>query len=379
MSGAARVAVLGGGQLAVLLGMEAEALGIELHVLDPDPACAMAGRAARLITAPFDDIRAVRELAKGCDALTLEIEAPPAALMFSLEEEGIVVRPSSQALGVLQDKLLQRNHFRRHGLPQPRFTQVEMPLDRAVHAFGAACVVKARRAGYDGKGVLVVDGADDPRLGAWAPPSLIEERIDLAMELGVMVVRGTDGQAVVYDPVEMVMDPQRHLLDALVAPARIRAELSKGAQALALRAVQSLEGVGAFGVELFVDRLGKLYINEVSPRVHNSGHHSLEACVTSQFANHLRAVLGWPLGSPALRRPAATLNLLGPEGWRGAYRTEGPTKALALGSVGLHFYGKAQSWPGRKLGHLTALADDASAALELAHRAKASIEFKEKR
>jgi 5-(carboxyamino)imidazole ribonucleotide synthase len=246
-----------------------------------------------------------------------------------------------------------------------------------VAQFGEPCVLKARRQGYDGRGVLLPEGPQDPRLTGWEAPSLVEQRLELAAELAVLVVRGLDGAIRSYDPVQMEMDPQLHLLDVMVGPARVGPALGQRARQVAERAVEALGGVGAFGVELFVDQGGRILLNEVSPRVHNSGHHSLEACGTSQFENHLRAVLGWPLGDTGTLRPSALVNLLGPQGLRGGFQVRGLEQALALPGVHVHLYGKAETRPGRKLGHLTALASTAEEALHLARTARGTLSFVE--
>lgn len=373
----AELALLGGGQLGRLLAQAAAGLGVRLAILDPDEHCPAAPLAQRFIQASWNDTRAMARLAKGCEAVSLEIEAPPAASLAALERSGAKVLPGSRTLARTQDKLLQRRSLARAGLPQPRFTAVHGPLPEAVAAFGGPCVVKARLAGYDGKGVLMPSGPRDPRLLAFPAPSLLEARVDLALELAVVVVRGRRGRCVAYDPVELHMDPKLHLMESLAAPARIPRALARRAQGLAQKAAAALGAVGAVGVELFLDRRGRLSINEVSPRVHNSGHHTIEANACSQFENHLRAVLGWPLGSTRSLSPAATANLLGPDGLRGSYRVKGLQAALALPGLHVHLYGKAESRPGRKLGHVTALAADVPSALRLARRARRLIRFVE--
>ncbi len=373
----ANLALLGGGQLGLLLAQAGMGLGVGLHVLDPDPLCPAAPWAARFIRAGWDDVDAMADLARGCEALSLEIEAPPASALATLEKSGLKVLPGSRTLARIQDKLLQRRALARAGLPQPEFEEVRGPLTEAVAAFGGPCVVKARRAGYDGKGVLIPAGPSDPRLDGFRAPCMLETRVDLALELAVVVVRGRRGEMVDYAPVELNMDPKRHVMESLAAPARIAPGLARRARTLARSAAAALGVVGAVGVELFMDRRGRLSLNEVSPRVHNSGHHSLEACATSQFENHLRAVLGWPLGGTGTLSPAATANLLGPEGVTGPYKVDGLKAALALPGLHVHLYGKAVTTPGRKLGHVTALAGSVPAALGLVRRARRLIRFVE--
>lgn len=371
------LALVGGGQLARMLLQAGQGLGLRVKVLDPDPACPAAGLAHQLVTGGFDDPQALARLARPGDLLTLEIEAPPAARLQALADAGVEVLPSPRVLGLLQDKLSQREFFKAQGLPQPDFAAVEGDAAKAVALFGAPCVLKARRMGYDGRGVLLPAGPQDPALAAWTAPALLERRVDLVQELAVLVVRGRGGQVAAYDPVAMRMDPAKHLLDALTVPAGAPSALLAQARDLAVEAVRALGGVGAFGVELFVDREGRLLLNEVSPRVHNSGHHSIEACATSQFENHWRAVLGLPLGSTVLRSPAATVNVLGPPGLNGPYRVEGLEQARALPGVFVHLYGKAQTRPGRKMGHVTVLAKDPEVALDAAQKAAAGLRFVE--
>ncbi len=373
----ARVALLGGGQLGRMLAQAGSKLGIRMNILDPDPLCPAAPLADRFIRANWNDVKAMARLARDCDAISLEIEAPPSSALAALEKAGLKVLPGSHTLVRIQDKLLQRRALARAGLSQPRFAEVRGSLSQAVAAFDGPCVVKSRRAGYDGKGVLLPKHANDPRLAAFKSPCLLEARVDLSQELAVVVIRSRRGQMAVYDPVELHMDPRRHLMKSLAAPARISSRLAREAQDLARAATVALDAVGAVGVELFVDRRGRLSINEVSPRVHNSGHHSLEACVTSQFENHLRAVLGWPLGDTRALSPAATANLLGPNRLRGPYQVKGLKAALALPGLHMHLYGKAEARPGRKLGHVTVLAADLSTALRRADQARRLIRFVE--
>jgi 5-(carboxyamino)imidazole ribonucleotide synthase len=235
-------------------------------------------------------------------------------------------------------------------------------------------VQKARRGGYDGRGVAVMRDAE-AFAGHLPVPSLIERFVEAEKELAVLVVRGLDGDCRCYPAVEMVFRPGENVLDMLLAPAEIDPEVAAQAQTLAQRAVQALQGVGVFGVELFLTRDGQLLVNEVAPRTHNSGHHTIEACVTDQFEQHLRAVLGLPLGSTEQLSPAAMINLLGAPGYRGRPIINGMAAALAIPGVCLHIYGKATTSPFRKMGHVTVLDHDPNSARQKAERVRELIQI----
>jgi 5-(carboxyamino)imidazole ribonucleotide synthase len=253
--------------------------------------------------------------------------------------------------------------------------RVDAPVAADLEAFGYPVVQKLRRGGYDGRAVALFRGPQD--LGRLLPgPSMLETLVDLDRELAVMVARGLDGDVRAYPVVEMEAHPTANLLDLLVAPARIPPEVAEAARDLACRTVEALDGVGVFGVELFLAKDGALTVNEVAPRPHNSGHYTIEACLTSQFEQHLRAVTGLPLGSTDLVMPAAMINLLGEPGHSGPPLVEGLSETMAIPGVAVHIYGKAETRPFRKMGHVTVLDPDVNEARAKALRVRDLLRIK---
>ncbi|MCB1748877.1 MAG: 5-(carboxyamino)imidazole ribonucleotide synthase [Gammaproteobacteria bacterium] len=359
--------IAGGGQLAQMMLPAAAELGLAVVVLDPDPQCSAAGEAQGVVVGEFQSAAALRELAGRCDVLTFEIERINAAALAELEAEGHVVRPSAATLATIQDKLEQKRFLARHDIPTSAFAAWESgtPLPRAL-----PCVWKARRDGYDGRGVAILrDQADVAALPQ--APALIEALVDIDYELAVLVARGHDGTLLHYPVVEIVMDDAAHVMDTVVAPAVAPAAVMARVRELATRVAEAFDYVGILALEFFVGRDGAVLVNEVSPRPHNSGHYTIEACATSQFEQHLRAVAGLPLGSTALRGAAVTFNVLGAPGARGRPCYLGFDRDDA--DVFVHCYDKPEVRPGRKMAHVTVLAGDRDAALARAAAIKPGI------
>jgi 5-(carboxyamino)imidazole ribonucleotide synthase len=371
----ALVGILGGGQLARMTAEAASTLGIEVAILERE-ANSPAGRiAAREVTGSWTDETALAALAQGALAVTLENEFVEVSALEWLEARGVPTFPTARTLAMVQDKLLQKRHMRAGGVPMPDFAEVTRPEDitAAGERWGWPLVLKARRNGYDGYGNATLRGPDDiadacARLGWPERALLVEAWAPFTRELAVMVARGRDGACVAYPVVETVQ--QNHICHIVRAPAAGQAAMLARAAAIARQAVETIDGIGVFGVELFELADGTLLYNEIAPRPHNSGHYTIEGCVTSQFENHLHAVLGLPLGSAALLAPAAVMvNLLGRRA--GAARADGLADALAVGGVHVHIYGKLASRVGRKMGHVTALGETVE---EAERRARAAAD-----
>ncbi len=378
-----RLGVIGGGQLGRMLISAARELGVAVTVLDPDPEAACAEVADELIVGGLHDPQALSRLAAGCDLLTYEIEHTDVTVLSELAEQGTVIRPAPELLRTIQDKLVQKQHLQDHGVPVPVF---ETPrsgesLREAAGRLGYPCVCKSRRGGYDGRGVIVcrdaaalaAAGLDQGPGGGW----FLERYLEGVHEPAVIVARGLDGAVAVFPPFGTAFHPQRNVCDAVVVPAPLSPEARERAVEIAEAAVRSLAGVGLFAVELFHTAEGELLVNEIAPRPHNSGHVTIEACATSQFEQHLRAVCGLPLGSTRLLSAGAMVNLLAEDCAGGeAVQIEGVREALAVEGVNLHLYGKRRVRPGRKMGHVTALAETAEEALYQARRAAACLRFR---
>ena len=370
----ARIGIIGGGQLGRMMAKAAKRLGCTCVVLDPTPGSPAGQVAGHQIVGNYHDAARLRELAESCDVITFDIEDIDTETLIQLEREGHRIHPSPRVLALIQDKLTQKQALAAAGIPTAEFVPMPEPTPEAFAAFGYPLVQKARRGGYDGRGVSILKSAEDyPR--HLPVPSLLERFVPAAKELAVVVARGHDGDCRCYPVVEMVFRPGENVLDLLLAPARIAPETAEAAVALAVRTVETLGGVGIFGVELFLTESGELLVNEVAPRTHNSGHHTIEANVTDQFEQHLRAVVGLPLGSTDQLSPAAMINLLGAPDHRGRPVIKGMAEALAISGVCLHLYGKAATAPYRKMGHVTVLDPDIAMAEHKALQVRELIEI----
>ncbi len=370
------VGIVGGGQLARMTVERAAKLGLSTAVLDPAKWPPAAEFTSRHIQSDFADPRGLRSLVECSQVTTFDIEAGDAGVLAELEAEGHRILPRPAVLAPLQDKLEQRRFLAAHGLPVPRFADLPDASLEAMRTFGFPLVQKARRGGYDGRGVAVLNDAEayGERLSA---PSMVEEKIAIAGELAVLVARRPSGELRSYAPVAVQPDPATHALDTLVFPAQLPYELDRRARLLSEQAIEALQGAGIFAVELFVDTDGELWINEISPRPHNAGHVTIEAAATCQFEQHLRAVCDLPLGDPGSVSPASMANLLGPPLLDGRVRID-LGEAMKVPGVRIHLYGKSHTRPGRKMGHLTALDEDPQKALERVREARALIRFEVK-
>ncbi len=356
------VGVLGGGQLGRLLALAAYDLGMQIAVLDPDRNAPAGQVASRQVFGNFRDPERIRELAEGCDVLTVEIEHVSVDTLDALADQGLAVHPAPETLRVIQDKLQQKRHLTQHGVPVAPFYDVpdERTLYTVAERAGFPLLLKSRRLAYDGRGNVVVDSPDElpaaiEALGGLDRGLYIEQLVPFERELAVMVARGRDGTLADYPVVETIH--RDNILHRVIAPAPVSPVLQQAARAIAREAVASLTGAGIFGVELFQLTDGTVLVNEIAPRPHNSGHYTIEACTTSQFAQHLRAILGLPLGNTTMRVGAAAMvNVLGSgDGlWEETLRPI--ERALHIPGATVHWYGKSDVRAQRKMGHITVTA-----------------------
>ncbi|MBE0541873.1 MAG: 5-(carboxyamino)imidazole ribonucleotide synthase [Verrucomicrobia bacterium] len=372
--------IVGGGQLAKMTAQAAAQLGCKVVILERQAEFPAGSVAARTLLGDWDEPDSLLELAALTDVVTLENEFVDAGALAVLEQNGYALWPSSGTMRLIQDKLVQKQTLAEAGLPVPRMRAVERMEDVASLAgeWGLPLLLKARRNAYDGKGNATLRSLADLEAawhklgGHYGNPLFAEVFCPFAKELAVIVTRSVNGEVVTYPVVETVQ--RNHVCHVVSAPAPVAPAIAERAAAMARRAVESVGAVGSFGVEMFLVEDGQLLINEIAPRVHNSGHYTIEACVCSQFENHVRAVLGWPLGLPAMRAPAAVMvNLLASADGPGT--PQGLAEALRVEGAHLHIYGKTRSAPGRKMGHVTALGATPDAALAIAQRAAACIRF----
>ncbi len=367
--------IVGGGQLGRMLVQAAAELGVECVVLDPLADAPAVQVGARHVQGTLFDADALGALVDDANVTTIEIESTDAGALAALQARGHVIRPRPETLATIQNKLHQKQFLRDRGLPTSEFVPMERPERRAVREFGLPSVQKLQRGGYDGRGVHIIRAASD--LDALLRgPSLLESFVPAAKELAVVGARGIDGEVRCYPVVDMTLGESTNQLEMLIAPADVPAAVADEAVALARRTIEAFDDVGVFAVELFMTADGALLVNEVSPRTHNSGHFTIDACHTSQFEQHVRAVMGLPLGDTAQRRPAAMINLLGEPGHAGPPILEGEAEALAIDDVHIHLYGKADCRPHRKMGHVTVLDDTREGAVDKARRVREVLKIR---
>lgn len=357
------IGILGSGQLGRMIAIAARRMGYRIHTLSPESDSPTGHVADREIVAAYDDVEAVKRFAEEVDVITLEFENISADCVDAASSIA-PVRPKGSVLHTTQNRLREKTFLAEHGFPIAPFRHVKSreELAAAVEEIGTPAVLKTAGFGYDGKGQMKIESADDVDR-AWASMAgqvaVLEAFIDFELELSVVAARGLTGDFAHYGAVEN--KHSRHILDVTTAPADVSGAVNATAVNLTRKVFEALDVVGVACVEYFLDRDGNLIINEIAPRVHNSGHFTFDACVTSQFEQQVRAVCGLPLGSTEQPRPAAMANLLG-DLWENGEPDW--ASALAISEVKLHLYGKQEARPGRKMGHLTAMADTREQAVE---------------
>lgn len=377
--GGHRIGIVGGGQLAKMTALPAMELGCEIIILEKTENTPAACLAADMLYGDWDDPANLLKLADKVDVVSLENEFVDANALKVLEDAGHILHPSSATIGMVQDKLIQKQALSDVGIAVTPFAAVNSvdEIKQQAEQLGWPLVLKVRRNGYDGKGNATLNDANDID-AAWAKLDgdnrelYVEGFCHFTVELAVMVTRGSDGKMVNYPVVESVQ--KDHICHIVRAPARIDDDIANEAVVLARKAVSTIDGVGSIGVEMFLTADNHIILNEMAPRVHNSGHYTIEACECSQFENHVRAILGMPLGSTKMISAAAVMiNMLGEE--QGTGYPVGIEEALKVDGAHIHVYGKAVTNIGRKMGHITALGDTIEEAEEIANRAAQCIRF----
>jgi 5-(carboxyamino)imidazole ribonucleotide synthase len=346
--------VLGGGQLGRMLIQTAINYNQDIHILDPDPNAPCKDLAQEFTIGSLNDFDTVYEFGSKCDVITVEIESVNTEALEKLVNEGKQVYPQPHILRLIQDKRAQKEFYVTNGIPTAEFILTANKAEVIRNANFLPAVNKLGKEGYDGRGVQVLRTEADLDK-AFDAPGLLEKLIDFEREIAVTVARNASGDLAAYPSVECAFHPTANLVEFLFAPAGITKEIEERASAIAKEVILKLDMVGILAVEMFVTKDGEVLVNEIAPRPHNSGHHSIEANFTSQFEQHLRAVMNWPLGNTELRCPAAMINLLGEEGYTGPVVVEGKEAALAEKGVYIHLYGKKITKPFRKMGHVTLL------------------------
>ena len=356
-----KLGLLGGGQLGRMLIQDAVNFNIQIAVLDPDKDAPCKDLATSFTVGNLQDYDTVYNFGKSADMITIEIEHVNTEALQKLEDEGIPVYPQPKILKIVQDKGLQKEFYRKNNIPTADFFLIknkEQIKDFSAHF---PFMQKLRKGGYDGRGVCRL--SDPQKLeNAFDAPSVLEKLIDFEKEVSVIIARNKSGETKCFPPVELTFNPEANLVEFLFAPAALSPSLAEEAQKLAENIANSLDLVGILAVEMFVTKDGKVLVNEIAPRPHNSGHHTIEANYTSQYEQHLRAIFNLPLGSTKSTSAAVMVNLLGEPHFSGTAVYEGINEALSIEGVKIHLYGKVTTKPFRKMGHVTVLDPD----LELA-------------
>lgn len=375
MKGETRLGILGGGQLGRMLLQAGVDLNIYTLILDPDPDAPCKALCNEFYVGSFADYDTVYTFGKKCEIVTIEIEHVNTEALLQLKKEGVKVYPEPEVIKVIQDKGLQKEFYRQHRIPTADFRLLQNKAELAQQQDFLPAFQKLRTLGYDGRGVTRISSVTDFEKGFDAP-SVLEKLIDYEKELAILVARNASGEVSSFPVVELVFHPVHNLVDYLFSPANISPEIERRAQEVAIQVINQFNMIGLLAVEMFLTKDGQILVNEVAPRPHNSGHHTYKANYTSQFEQHLRAILNLPLGNTNLHSAAVMLNLLGEPGFSGEAQYEGVQEALALSGVTIHLYGKKYTRPARKMGHVTVTAATVAEATQKANIVKEVIKVK---
>lgn len=368
-----KLGIIGGGQLGKIMSQKAKKMGFHVTILDPTFNCPAAQVSDKHIMGGFHDKEKLEQLVQETDVTTFELEHVDTSILKELYDNGHKIHPSPYVIELIQNKYEQKKLLDEHGIPVPKYKSVTSEDD--LKSFGFPVIQKAKKEGYDGKGVMMLKSPEDIK-NSIKSESFIEELVDIDKELAIIVARNIEGEIKCYPVVEMLFDDRVNICDIVMAPARISEAIAQKVVDISVKSIQVLDGVGIFGVELFLTKKGEVLVNEIAPRPHNSGHYTVEACATSQFEQIIRAVTNLPLGSTKLISPAVMVNLLGEEGFEGEPIIEGIHDALEIPELSFHFYGKSYTKPFRKMGHITVLDNDIDEAFKKAMKAKAILKVK---
>ena len=360
-----KVGILGGGQLGRMLLQAAANFDVTTYVLENDAQCPAAHLCHHFTLGNIQDFDAVYNFGKNLDALTIEIEAVNVDALAQLEKEGVKVYPTPSAIRTIKNKVLQKQFYKDNEIPTAPFFITNHASELLAHINFLPAVHKMGEGGYDGKGVQVIQSEKDLEL-AFNVPAVLEKKVKIACEIALIVGMNAKGETIIYPPAAMIFDPVYNLLDYQLSPAKLEEKQLWKAQAIARKVVKGLNSPGLFAIELFIDTAGEIWVNETAPRVHNSGHHTIEANYSSQYDMLLRILLDYPLGNTDAILPSAIVNIIGSEGHSGPVHYEGLEEVLKMDNVFVHIYGKTQTKPGRKMGHVTIISSDYQ---DLTHKA----------
>jgi len=367
-----KVGILGGGQLGRMFIQSAINYNFYIKILDPDQQAPCSAIANEFVNGKLDDFNSVYKFGKDCDVITIEIEHVNVEALKKLEQEGKKVFPQPHILEIIQDKGLQKMFYQRNNIPTPDFFLVEKKEDISKFSNYFPFFQKMRKGGYDGKGVVKLDNPTDLSK-AFDVPSVLEMLVDFDKEISVIIARNESGETACFPVVECAFNPEANLVEFLFSPANITKKVEKEAYKIAAQVANAFQIVGLLAVELFVTKDGKVLVNEVAPRAHNSGHQTIEGNITSQFEQHLRAVLNLPLGDTSITQPSVMVNVLGEKGFEGNATYQGIYEIMKWSGVHLHLYGKKTTKSFRKMGHVTVTANTLDEAISKAKKVKDTL------
>src|SRR3989344_1169737 len=370
-----RIGIVGGGQLGRMLTIAAKKLGFYVTVIDPTPQSPAGQVADRQIIADYKNSKAIMELSKNSDFVTFEIELANDKALSNIIKKGCIVNPSPATLGIIRDKLKQKKFLKQNKIPTAEFIQAssEKNILKAAKKFGYPFLLKARKDAYDGRGNFIIHNFSDIEEGLKKLKGrelYVEKFVKFKKELAIMIAKNIKGEIKIYPVAETIH--KDNICDTVIAPAKISEIVRKKNQRLAIRIIKHLKGAGVFGIEMFLDMKDNVLVNEIAPRVHNSGHYTIEGCMTSQFEQHIRAIANLPLGNTDLTSKVIVMkNILGEKNGDGI--PSGIEKALGIENVSVHIYGKKESRPQRKMGHITVIGNSIDECLKKANQARKAL------
>ena len=372
-----KIGILGGGQLGRMLLQAAANYNAETHVLENDPECPAAHLCHNFTKGDIKNFDAVYNFGKSLDAITIEIENVNIDALEKLESEGVKVFPKPSVLKTVKSKILQKQYYKEFQIPTAEFRVTNHYAEIAEMEDLLPAVHKLGEGGYDGRGVQIINNKSDIEKG-FDQPSVLERKINIDKEIAIIIAINEKGETAIYPPVRMMFDPDLNLLDYQLCPAELDKQILWKIEAVALAVVRNFKSPGIFAVELFVDKKGDVFVNETAPRVHNSGHHTIEAHYSSQFDMLWRVILNYPLGNTNYLFPSIMVNIIGAEGYSGEVVYEGLEEILQIENAFVHLYGKKQTKPGRKMGHVTILSNEKQDLLHNSNKVKRSLVVKSK-
>jgi len=370
-----KAGILGGGQLGRMLLQAAANYVVDTYVMENDEDCPAAHLCHHFIKGDIQNYDDVYAFGKNLDVITIEIESVNAEALEQLEKEGKKIYPSPEALKIIKNKILQKEFYKNQNIPTAEFVITKNKSELQAHQNFLPAVHKLGQGGYDGRGVVVLNNSEDLSKG-FDDAAVLEKKINISKEIAIIIGVSNSGEMAIYPPVDMVFDPRLNLLDYQISPAELPSQVLWKAEAMAISVVKGLKSAGIFAIELFVDPSGEVYVNETAPRVHNSGHHTIEANYCSQFDMLWRIMLNYPPGNTKAIKSSAIVNLLGEPGFSGKAIYEGIEDVMKSDDVFIHLYGKKETRPGRKMGHVTIINDDKASLIYRAHQIKKSLKIK---